>query len=183
MRDQRLAGEREQRLRAAHAAPAPAREDRHDHAASMDGLQVFRDLPITVDVNPRIRTIVPMLALALALALPASASASGWATLFSTPTTCVSDPGPFTSNATDSITVPVGVQNASVNVALAGTNVDQYQWMVDCGAIQSAGSGTAPVNGDGTHRFTHRVREAGTSNWTPWVDDTVYIDTSTPVNS
>ena len=148
----------------------------------MDGLQVSRDLPINVGVNPRIRTSVLMLALAILLAAPATASASGWATFFSTATTCLVDSGPYTASATDDITVPVGFQNADINVNLAGTNVDQYQWMVDCGSIQSAAAGVALVAGDGQHRFSHRVREAGNSLWTPWVDDTVYVDASTPVN-
>ncbi len=134
-------------------------------------------------MNPRLRTTVLTLALAILLAAPATASASGWASPFSTGTSCVSDPGPFTVAASDDITVPVGWQNANANVALAGTNVDQYQWMVDCGSVQSAASGTAPVTGDGVHTFTHRAREAGTSNWTPWVDSTVSIDTGAPVNA
>ena len=134
-------------------------------------------------MKPRIRTSVLSLALATLLAVPATASASGWATLFSTPATCISAPGPYTSSASDDITVPVGWQNASVSVALAGTNVDQYQWAVDCGSVTTSASGTAPVTGDGVHTFQHRAREAGTSNWTPWVEDTVSIDTGAPINT
>ena len=68
----------------------------------------------------------------------------------------------------------------TVDVPLAGTNVDAFEWKVDCGARSSSTptSGTATITGEGTNRFTHRARDRLTGNWTDWVDDTVAIDSA-----
>ncbi len=128
-----------------------------------------------------------MLAFAL-LAAPAQASADEWANVFAAPTVCGPDPGPFALTATDNIVVPAGWQAGSplgtLNIALAGTGVQGYQWRVECGSIQSAASGTASISpGNGTFTFTHRAQETGTGDWTPWVDEQVRIDATLPDNT
>ena len=45
---------------------------------------------------------------------------------------------------------------------------------------RSAHTGTAPVIGDGSNRFTHRVHDSVTNTWTAWVDDFVQIDSVQP---
>ncbi|HEX5094946.1 MAG TPA: Ig-like domain repeat protein, partial [Acidimicrobiia bacterium] len=133
-------------------------------------------------MSPRIRTFVLSFVLASALALPASASAN-WATIFAAPTSCGVDPGPFSTNAVDttSSVVPIGWQNSDVAVTLQGTLVDHYEWKLNCGAPSTAG--TANIVGDGTWTFTHRAAEAPAGPFTPWVDETVQIDKTVPVNT
>ena len=141
-------------------------------------------MPINRGVNPRIRTFVLLLVCGSLLAAPAAASADLRASLFAAPTSCGTDPGPFSSLATDDTTnnVPVSWQNANVNVTLAGKNVDHFEWKLNCSASVQT-TGTANIVGDGTWRFTHRAAETPSGPYTPWLDDMVYIDTTRPVNS
>jgi hypothetical protein len=134
-------------------------------------------------VAPRILTAV----VALVLALPATASADPWAGVFSLPTVCDPDPGPFAELATDDTVVPedwqVGSPPGTLTIPLLGTDVQGFEWRVDCGAVESAASGDAVLElASGTYTFSHRAQEAGTGDWTPWVDDTISIDADPPVD-
>ncbi|MDA0182875.1 Ig-like domain repeat protein [Solirubrobacter phytolaccae] len=128
-------------------------------------------------MKPRIRTFV--LLFVFALALPATASANPWASIAATPPLCITDPGPWAGLATDTTVSPSGWTNNPV-VALSGTDVQGYEWRIDCDPVQTTGSANLP---DGAHTFSHRAQENVTGDWTPWVTDAVEIDTGLPVNS
>ena len=131
-----------------------------------------------MSVKPRIRIF--LLTLAVTLALPATASANPWASINSLPM-CVSDTLPAATTATDDTTVPSGWRNAAVNVNLQGTGEQGFEWKIDCGTTQTGT--TASISGTGTHSFLHRAQETGTGNWTGWVEDFVYVDTTLPVDT
>ena len=131
-----------------------------------------------MSVKPRIRIF--LLLLAVTLALPATASANPWASINSLPL-CVSDTLPAATTATDDTTVPSGWRNAAVNVNLQGTGEQGFEWKIDCGTTQTGA--TANISGTGTHSFLHRAQETGTGNWTGWVEDFVYVDTTLPVDT
>ena len=131
-----------------------------------------------MSVKPRTRIFLLMLA--VTLALPATASANPWASINSLPL-CVSDTLPAATTATDDTTVPSGWRNAAVNVNLQGTGEQGFEWKIDCGTTQTGP--TATISGTGTHSFLHRAQETGTGNWTGWVEDFVYVDTTLPVDT
>jgi hypothetical protein len=129
-------------------------------------------------VPPRSRPVVlllPCLLAALLLAFPAWASAAS---------VCAgTNPGDPTTAATDSTTPPAGWQTGAVSVALTGTGVAHWEWMVDCGPVQSGPTvSSAPVAGNGTVTLTHRAVDAF-SLATDWTDSTVQLDSTAPVNT
>jgi hypothetical protein len=131
-------------------------------------------------VKPRIRILLATLALALLIA-PASASAA--------PSACGAGTGPFAVTAVDT-TAPAsawqqGTPAGVVDVALTGTGVQGFEWKLNCGSATAVAgsSGTVPIVGDGSYRFTHRAQEVGTGIWTDWVDNWVLIDSTAPTNT
>jgi hypothetical protein len=133
-------------------------------------------------VSPRIRIFLVTFALAV-LAVPAQAVASPpLASAFSNPSTCVSAPGPY-ALGTDGIAPSSAWQQGPATVPLTGTGVDTWEWKIDCGTTQTATTGSITVTGDGTHTLSHRARDAGGGSWTPWVDDTVKVDSGIPSNT
>src|SRR4051812_12654639 len=140
-------------------------------------------MPITGSVNPRIRHLLLTLAFAVGLLPTAEAvAASPMASAFSNPSTCVSASGPYAMpGITDDI--PPAASGWQKSVPLAGTGVDNWEWKVDCGSTQTATSGNITIVGDGTHTLSHRAQTTGGGAWTPWVDDTIKIDTGIPTNT
>jgi hypothetical protein len=137
-------------------------------------------------VHPRLRTFafLPCALTLLFLALPARASADIGASLFSSPTTCPGAPaGDPLTVATDTTSPPTGWQAADVTVSLTGTNVGAWEWRIGCGTTQTGPAGATVVfNVSGQYVLSHRVRD--TSNrWTNWVDDTIQLDKTTPLNT
>jgi hypothetical protein len=139
-------------------------------------------MPITGGVSPRIRIFLLTLLTALVIA-PAQASA--------TTSACGNDLGPYALANQDQTVVPdtnwqVGSPAGSVDIPLQGSNVDAFEYKVNCGnaTVVNGTSGTATVTGQGIIRFTHRARDSvsGTA-WTDWVDEFVRIDSGDPVNT
>ena len=191
--DQRRAAERDERLGRAHPAAAPTGEDgdRDGHRApSMNRsktprLQVSPNLPITRDVNPRIRTsvLLPCLLAALCLAVPAQAMASWGSMAPLTALPCDSTPGTSPGAVDTTAAPPTGWQGAPVNVTLNATGAAHMEYMIDCGNPQTAPMGTTvPMGQEGTHTLSHRAVDGGGLT-TNWVDETVQVDTTTPTNT
>ncbi|HVI17652.1 MAG TPA: hypothetical protein VM712_04710, partial [Gaiellales bacterium] len=133
-------------------------------------------------MSPRIRIFLLTLLTALVLA-PAQASA--------TTSACGNDLGPYALANQDQTVVPdsnwqVGSPAGSIDIPLQGSNVDAFEYKVNCGnaTVVNGTSGTATVTGQGIIRFTHRARDSvsGTA-WTDWVDEFVRIDSGDPVNT
>jgi hypothetical protein len=132
-------------------------------------------------VSPRIRIFLLTLLTALVIA-PAQASAATSA--------CGNDLGPYAPASQDQTVVldsnwQVGTPAGSVDVPLVGTNVDAFEYKINCGSsiVVNGTSGTATVTAEGIIRFTHRARDSVTSTWTDWVDEFVRIDSGEPVNT
>jgi hypothetical protein len=138
-------------------------------------------MPITGSVSPRIRTFLLALAFAVGVLPTAGATASPMASAFSVASACVPAAGPYALVGTDDIAPAVSGWQRTV--PLAGTGVDNWEWKVDCGATQTATSGNIAIPGDGAHTLSHRAQESGGGAWTPWVDDTINIDTGIPTNT
>jgi hypothetical protein len=116
------------------------------------------------------------------VAVPAPASAA--------PSACGVDLGPYAPAAQDQTVVAdtdwqVGVPAGTVDIPLQGSNVDAFEYKVNCGTatVVNAASGTATITGQGSFRFTHRARDLATGNWTDWVDEFVLIDSVNPSNT
>ena len=137
-------------------------------------------------MSPRIRIFLVTLVVTL-LGVEASASASPMASVFASPSACVADPGNNTLSGNDTIAPSsawqIGSPAGTVNIPLTGTGVDNWEWKIDCaGPVLSGTSGNITITGDGTHILSHRAQETGGGPWTPWVDDTVKIDSNLPDN-
>ena len=135
-------------------------------------------------MNPRLRILFLTLVLVLVAAPAQLAQAS------TTPTTCsgVSQPGLPPAFAYDdtAATLSSGWHLGPLTVPMEGRNVDAWEWMIDCGAVQSVtpGPGSATIAVEGSSiRFTHRAGVIATGAWTPWVDDIVQIDSTAPLNT
>src|SRR3954469_20850042 len=135
-------------------------------------------------VHPRYRTpwLLPCLLALLFLVLPARASADF--SMFSVPSGCPGVPaGDLGITATDSTAPPSGWQSSDVVASLAGTNVAGWEWMVDCGPVQSGGPGqTVTFNVSGSYRLSHRAQD-GNGLWTDWSDDFIQLDKIAPNNT
>jgi hypothetical protein len=132
-------------------------------------------------VHPRSRTLalLPCLLTLLFLVVPGRALAG--ASLFATPTACAGAPAGGLTTATDTTSVPGGWQRFDVSVTITGTNVVASEWMIDCGAPQP-GPAVPTFNVSGIHILSHRVQDSN-GIWSDWVDDTVQIDKTVPVNN
>jgi len=126
-------------------------------------------------VNPRLRIFVVLLF--SWLLFPSAASAQ---------TACpIPDLPPYSAIATDTTAPPTGWQPTSpVVIPLTGDNVEEWEYMVDCGpAATVAAGGSAIVFDDGEHVLTTRAKENGIASWTRWIDRTVRIDATAPFNT
>ena len=149
-------------------------------------LQVLARLPITRDVNPRIRAsvLVPCLLAALCLAVPSQALASWGSMTVMSALTCNGAPGDPATTAVDTTAAPPsGWQSAPVDVTLNATGAAHMEYMIDCAGAQTAAMGATVTMGlEGTHTLSHRaVDSSGLA--TGWVDETVQVDTTTPTNT
>ena len=117
---------------------------------------------------------------------PAQASAAS--------TGCDVDPGPYAPASHDQTVVSntdwqKGNPLGSIKVPLVGTEVDAFEYSVDCGApvVVNAASSSATITGEGELRFRHRARVKADAIpdgglWTDWVEETVRIDSGRPAN-
>jgi hypothetical protein len=131
------------------------------------------------------RIRVSLLLLAFALLVPASASANPWATLASPLATCpptddvvVADPS---INETEVPTSDTSWSRLDVSVTLEGEDAESFEWMIDCGPVETGP--TAVFTGTGAHSFWHRAKQTGVDEWTPWKEDTVYVDQTPPTDT
>jgi len=107
---------------------------------------------------------------------------------------CDVDAGPYAPASHDQTVVSStdwqkGAPLGSVKIPLVGTDVDAFEYSVDCGApvVVNAASSSATITGEGEFRFRHRARvkaDAGPDGglWTNWVEETVRIDSGRPAN-
>ena len=131
-------------------------------------------------MSPRIRIFLLTLLTALVIA-PAQASAASSA--------CGVDLGPYAPASQDQTVVSntnwqVGIPAGSVDIPLVGTNVDAFEYKVNCGTPVVVNA--AVRHGDGHrrgHQPLHAPRRATsvTGTWTDWVDEFVRIDSGIPV--
>jgi hypothetical protein len=136
-------------------------------------------------VHPRFRTrrLLPCLLTLLLVVVPAHAWADPGVAMLSSPSTCPGiTPGGMTL-ATDTTNVAAGWQPADVNVSLTGTGVAGWEWMIDCGTpVPGPPGSTVLFNVSGQHILSHRAQDSN-GIWTDWVDDTIQIDKTVPVNN
>src|SRR4051794_12142354 len=104
--------------------------------------------------------------------------------MFGVPSSCPGVPaGDFGVAAIDTTSPPTGWQSSDIVAGLAGTNVAGWEWMVDCGTVQSGGPGqTVTFNVSGMHVLSHRARDSN-SFWTDWTDDLIQLDKIVPSNT
>ncbi|MDA0137124.1 OmpL47-type beta-barrel domain-containing protein [Solirubrobacter deserti] len=137
-------------------------------------------------MKPRIRILVLMLA--TVLALPATASANPWDSVTPLSMCALPPSNPVAAVATDTTVVPAGPtsqggwHSAPVNITLAGTAVQGFEWTIDCDPLLQTGP-SATISTTGEHTFTHRVIEAPSGDQTPWIEDTVKVDVTDPVDT
>ena len=109
-------------------------------------------------------------------------------------TGCDVEPGPYAPASHDQTVVSntdwqKGNPLGSIKVPLVGTDVDAFEYSVDCGApvVVNAASSSATITGEGELRFRHRARVKADAVsdgglWTDWVEETVRIDSGRPAN-
>jgi hypothetical protein len=124
--------------------------------------------------------LLPCLFTVLCLAVPARASAD--VSMFSTPSVCNSAPADLTT-ATDTTSPLSGWQAADIRADLTGANVAGWEWMVDCGVVQSGVPGShVDFNVSGSHVLSHRAHDS-MGLWTAWADDPIQLDKGAPLNT
>jgi hypothetical protein len=146
-------------------------------------------VPITVGVNPRIRTLVllPCLLAAFGLAAPAAQATTSWGSMsIMSSLTCNgagADPGTTAVDTTDATPPPSTWQNAPIDLTLNATGASHMEYMIDCVNPQSAAMGfDVHMAQEGIHTISHRAVDSG-GLATAWVDDTVAVDTAAPTNT